>query len=77
MVGSPLQVPARSGVVMPWGEKQLLITGEAAVSVGKHELKLEGWLPGRGHWEGATSEGDLAIIPSYYGAYVFRVRPPP
>jgi hypothetical protein len=77
MIGEPLRIPAFTGVVMPWGGRRLLITGEAAVSVAEHGLKLEGWLPGRGHGQGVTSEGDLAIIPSYYGAYVFRVRPPP
>jgi hypothetical protein len=55
----------------------LLITGAAAVSVAENELKLEGWLPGHGSRHRATSEGDLAIIPSGFGAYVFQVRPPP
>jgi serine/threonine protein kinase/WD40 repeat protein len=77
MIGEPLRIPAFTGVVMPWGGRRLLITGEAAVSVAEHGLKLEGWLPGRGHWPSATSEDDLAVIPSVYGAYVFRVRPPP
>jgi hypothetical protein len=76
MIGKPLSAPAHTGVLMPWGERRLLLTGAAAISVAADGLNLEGWLPGQGS-ENATCQGDLAIIPNDYGAYLFRVRPPP
>ena len=77
MIGKPLSAPAHTGVLMPWGERRLLITGAAAISVADNGLKLEGWLPGQGS-ENATCQGDLAIIPNdSWVTYVCRVRPPP
>jgi len=36
LIRRPLSVPAYTDVMMPWGNRRLLITGAAAVSVAKN-----------------------------------------